>query len=91
MAVVLMASVANNESNVVLGGELQSLGYVSRLRDVDSITNKVAQGARLRNGVIRIAGAIGEEWGHKRGGGFIAKTNMFLLTVVFLHLVKNFN
>jgi hypothetical protein len=67
-----MASVANNNTNVLLGRELKGLGNVLGGSDVDCVGNIIAQCAGLGDRVERITGAIGEEWSHDRRGRFIA-------------------
>lgn len=67
-----MTSVADNETDIVLGRKLQCLGHMSRGRDIDCISNKISKGARLGNRVVWITGSIGEKGGHKRRGRLIA-------------------
>lgn len=61
-----MAGITDDEANVVLVGELQCLGDMYGRRNIDCISNEVAKGAWLGDGVVGIACSIGEEGGHER-------------------------
>lgn len=69
---VLMASVADNHTDVVLGRKGQGGGHVGSARDVDSIADVVAQQAGLRLGREGIAALVGEEGLHDRRRGHVA-------------------
>lgn len=74
-AVVLMAGIADDEADVVLVCELQSLGHMDGLRYINCISDKVSKSAGLGDRVIWVACSIGEERGHERRGGLVAARN----------------
>lgn len=69
---VLMAGVADNHADVVLGCKSQGGGDIGGARDVDGIADVVAQQAGLRLGREGIAALVGEEGLHDRRRGHVA-------------------
>lgn len=55
-----MASVANDDPNVMLSTELQSLRNMGWLANIHGVSNVVSDSARLGDWVERIARAIGK-------------------------------
>ena len=61
-----MACIADDEPDVVLRCECDSLGYIGGLGDVDCVIYVIAQGARPRLRRERVAALIGVEGCHDR-------------------------
>lgn len=64
-----MTSVADDETDVVLAGEIDGGHDISRGRDIDSIVDVVAELTRARRSGPRVTALVGEEGLHDRGGG----------------------
>lgn len=71
-----MTGVADDKSNVVLGGEPQGLGHMYGRGDIDCIFDEISKGAWLGDRVVWVAGSIGEERSHERRRGLIAEESI---------------
>ncbi len=69
-----MAGVANDNADVVLGGEGQGRGDISRRGHIHRIADIVTQEAGLALGSEGVAALVGEECLHNRGRRHIAST-----------------